>query len=131
MTIELDASNTGWGACWNNQMTDGHWSFEESQLHINVKELLAVFLALQNFAGNKKEIHVLLKLDNMTAIYYINPFQIVDVSDIPDLGLEPGQENHPYGQASPWRPERRRGSEVKEGTGQLRVETRPRHFSAE
>ena len=72
MTIESDASNTGWRACWNNQMSGGHWSFKKSQLHINVKELLAAFLALQTFAGNKKEIHVLLKLENMTAVYYIN-----------------------------------------------------------
>ena len=71
MTIESDASNTGWGACWNNQKTGGHWSFQESQLHINAKELLAAFLALQTFAGNREEIHVL-KIDNMTAVHYIN-----------------------------------------------------------
>ena len=72
MTIESDASNTGWGACWNNQKTGGHWSFQESQLHINAKELLAAFLALQTFVGNREGIHVLLKIDNMTAVYYIN-----------------------------------------------------------
>ena len=72
MTIESDASNTGWGACWNNQKTGGHWSFQESQLHINAKELLAAFLALQTFVGNRKGINVLLKIDNMTAVYYIN-----------------------------------------------------------
>ena len=72
MVIESDASNTGWGACCNNQKTGGHWSFQECQLNINVKELLATFLALQTFAGNKNGINVLLKLDNMTAVYYIN-----------------------------------------------------------
>ena len=72
MTIESDASNTGWGACWNNQRTGGQWSFQESQLHINAKELLAAFLALQTFVGSRKGIHVLLKIDNMTAVYYIN-----------------------------------------------------------
>ena len=73
MTIESDASNTGWGACWNNQKTGGHWSFQESQLHINAKELLAAFLALQTFIGNREGIHVFLKIDNiMTAVYYIS-----------------------------------------------------------
>ena len=72
MTIESDASNTGWGACWKNQKMGGHWSFQESQLHINAKELLAAFLALQTFVGNRKEINVLLKINNMTAVHYIN-----------------------------------------------------------
>ena len=48
------------------------WSFQESQLHINVKELLAAFLTLQTFVGNRKEINVLLKIDNMTTVNYIN-----------------------------------------------------------
>ena len=69
MTIESDASNAGWGACWKNQKMGSHWSF---QLHINVKELLAAFLTLQTFVGNRKEINVLLKIDNMTTVNYIN-----------------------------------------------------------
>ena len=58
------------------------------------------------------------------------PFQEADGIDIPDLGLEPGEENYPHSQASPRRPERRRGSGVKEGTGQLGVETRSSNFSS-
>ena len=72
VTIESDDSNTGWGACWNNQKTGSHWSFQEPQMHINAKELLAAFLALQTFIGNRTGINVLLKIDNMTAVYYIN-----------------------------------------------------------
>ena len=64
MTIESDASNTDWGACWNNQKMGGHWSFQQSQLHINAKEMLAAFLALQTFTGNRKGINVLLKINN-------------------------------------------------------------------
>ena len=72
MIIESDASNTGWGAHWNNQKTGGQWSARESRLHINAKELLAAFLSLQTFAKDKTGIHVRLRLDNLTAVYYIN-----------------------------------------------------------
>lgn len=72
MIIESDASNTGWGAHWNNQKTGGQWSARESWLHINAKELLAAFLSLQTFAKDKTGIHVCLRLDNLTAVYYIN-----------------------------------------------------------
>ena len=46
VTIESDASNSGWGARWKDLRTGGQWSRQESQLHINAKELLASFLAL-------------------------------------------------------------------------------------
>ena len=72
MPIQSDASNTGWGASWNNQKTGGHWAFQDSQLHINAKESLAAFLALQTFVGNREGIHVLLKINTMIAVYYIN-----------------------------------------------------------
>ena len=42
------------------------------KLHINCKEMLAAFLALQTFVKNKKEIHVRLKVDNTTTVYYNN-----------------------------------------------------------
>ena len=72
MIIESDASNTGWGAHWNDQKTGGQWSASEFRLHINAKELLAAFLSLQTFAKDKTGIHVCLKIDNLTAVYYIN-----------------------------------------------------------
>ena len=70
--IESDASNGGWGACCNSLQTRGQWSRQESALHINGKELLATFLAVQTFAKNKRVQHIRLKVDNMTAVYYIN-----------------------------------------------------------
>lgn len=72
LVIESDASNTGWGARWNDQRTGGRWTAEESKLHINAKELLAAFLALRTFARHRQRIHVHLKIDNATAVYYIN-----------------------------------------------------------
>ena len=71
MIIELDASNTGWGAHWNHQKTGGQWSASESQLHINAKELLAELLSLHTFPKEKTGIHVF-EMDKVTAVYYIN-----------------------------------------------------------
>ena len=70
--IESDASNGGWGACCNVLRTRGQWSRQEAALHINGKELLATFLAVQTFAKNKRVRHIRLKVDNKTAVYYIN-----------------------------------------------------------
>ena len=72
LIIESDASNTGWGAHCNSHRTGGQWSFSEATLHINAKELLASFLALQTFARDRQGIHVHLKIDNVTAVYFIN-----------------------------------------------------------
>ena len=72
LEIESDASNGSWGACCNGLRTRGQWSRVESALHINGKELLAAFLAVQTFAKNKRVLHIRLKVDNMTAVYYIN-----------------------------------------------------------
>ena len=72
MIIESDASNTGWGAHCGMLKTRGQWSSEESTLHINCKEMLAAFLALQTFAKGNKKIHVQLKVENTTTMYHIN-----------------------------------------------------------
>ena len=40
--------------------------------HLNCKEMLAAFLALQSFVKDSQEVHVRLKVDNTTMMYYIN-----------------------------------------------------------
>ena len=73
VTIESDASNMGWGAVLNGQTpTGGFWSAEEGRYHINYLELLAAFLALQAFEKNRTNTTVLFRLDNVTAVTYIN-----------------------------------------------------------
>ena len=62
----------GWGAVCNGQSSNGAWSLLESQHHINYFELLAAFHALQVFVADKFNIHVRLKMDNSTAVSYIN-----------------------------------------------------------
>jgi len=72
MTIESDASNTGWGACQGHHQTRGKWALEEARHHIDYLELLAAFLALQCFAKHSSGVTIQMKLDNVTAVTYIN-----------------------------------------------------------
>ena len=72
ITIYSDASLAGWGAHHNNQTTGGRWNTTESEFHINQLELLAATFALKSFCADLNNVHVGLKLDNVTAITYIN-----------------------------------------------------------
>ena len=71
-TIFTDASLTGWGASYNNVSTSGWWLPDESKNNINYLELLAVFYALKCFASSLSHSQILLRIDNTTAISYIN-----------------------------------------------------------
>ena len=71
-TIESDASNMGWGARQGEQQTGGRWSMEEASHRINYLELLAAFLALQCFAKHGHKATILMRLDSVTAVTYIN-----------------------------------------------------------
>ena len=72
LTICADASLTGWGAVCGETSTGMTWTSEESSLHINVLELQAAFNALQSFAGFESNCTIRLRLDNSTAVSYIN-----------------------------------------------------------
>lgn len=72
ITVESDASMQGWGASCNSTSTGGSWSIEESQQHINYLELLAAFLALKTFASTTQSQAILLRIDNVTAIAFLN-----------------------------------------------------------
>ena len=74
MTLETDASNTGWGAYYPalKQKTGGPWNRQEMNLHINSKELLAAWIALQTFASTLRHAHIHIKIDNTTAVAYVN-----------------------------------------------------------
>lgn len=83
--IFSDASLTGWGAHCNEQSANGWWNNEEKKRHINYLELLAAFLALQSFARQLHDCEVLLRLDNTTAIAYVNKFGGVQFPILSDL----------------------------------------------
>ena len=72
LTIESDASLIGWGAVSRGQRTGGPWTEEEAQMHINCLELLAATFATQTFAKEITDTTILLKIDNTTAVAYIN-----------------------------------------------------------
>ena len=72
MTIISGASLQGWGAFCNGVRTKGPWSPQEQTLHINCLELLAASLAVRTFAKERSGITILLKIDNTTAVAYIN-----------------------------------------------------------
>lgn len=70
--IFSDASPTGWGASMDENRTHGWWSSEERGEHINFLELKAVEYALKSFVSNARSQDLLLRIDNTTAIAYIN-----------------------------------------------------------
>lgn len=72
ITIESDASLTGWGATSGGVDSGGHWGLNERQWHINCLEIQAAKLAVQTFVKNRSDVSVLLLLDNTTAVAYIN-----------------------------------------------------------
>lgn len=70
--IYSDASTTGWGAACNGETSSGQWSSSERLYHINYLELLAAFISLKIFAKHLDNCQILLRLDNATAISYVN-----------------------------------------------------------
>lgn len=70
--IFTDASMTGWGAVSDGTRVNGSWSINERNCHINYLELLAVFLGLKSLVPHKSNCAILLRVDNTTAISYIN-----------------------------------------------------------
>lgn len=72
ITIFTDASKTGWGATNGSNNVWGTWDKIERSHHINYLELLAIKNALLNLIPGKTDVNVLLRVDNTTAISYIN-----------------------------------------------------------
>ena len=72
LTISSDASKIGWGASWRKIQTGGRWNIQESQDHINILELKAAFFALKAFMKDQSNEVICLKIDNSTAIAYLN-----------------------------------------------------------
>ena len=66
----VDASEEGWGAHANNIETGGRWTIQETQYHINVLELMAIYFALKSFC-KQDNIHVKVFTDNTTALAYV------------------------------------------------------------
>ncbi|XP_011858590.1 PREDICTED: uncharacterized protein LOC105556128, partial [Vollenhovia emeryi] len=86
--IFTDASLSGWGASCSLQRTHGWWSETDKSRHINYLELKAVFYALKCFAKDLSDCDILLRVDNTTAISYINKFGSVQHPHLSSLAKE-------------------------------------------
>jgi len=62
----------GWGAHCDEKSIGGLWGSSEQKLHINQLELIAAYFALRIFAKEMQGGTVLLRIDNTTAMQYIN-----------------------------------------------------------
>ena len=72
IVIHSDASLAGWGATDSVSTAGAPWKDTDDLLHINVLELTAARLALETLATTARSTHIQLKLDNLTALAYIN-----------------------------------------------------------
>ena len=72
LVMETDASMLGWGAVCDGIRTGGLWTQVERRNHINYLELLAATFAVKAFTKDRHNLHVRLKMDNRTAICYVN-----------------------------------------------------------
>ncbi|KAJ8910171.1 hypothetical protein NQ315_006019 [Exocentrus adspersus] len=73
LTIFSDASLTGWGIVCGEDKVSGLWSEQQEKLmHINILKLKEAFFWLKCFANDRRNCSILLRIDNTTAISYIN-----------------------------------------------------------
>lgn len=70
--IFSDASTTGWGIACGEQRASGLWNDQERAMHINYLEILAAYFGLKIFAKDLSNCQILLRIDNTTAISYVN-----------------------------------------------------------
>lgn len=85
MTIFTDASTKGWGGHNDRDNVFGKWTDQQRLNHINYLELLAVNLALLGLANNLKDCAILLRIDNTTAISYVNRMGGVSYPNLHEL----------------------------------------------
>ena len=71
VTLTSDASKMGWGATLGLKRAQGLWTQTETALHINVLELKTALFALRTFTRDLRSCHVHMKIDNRTAVAYI------------------------------------------------------------
>lgn len=70
--IFTDSSLEGWGAVCGSETAHGTWSEKEKKRHINYLELVAVYKALLSLAKDFENCEILLRIDNTTALSYVN-----------------------------------------------------------
>lgn len=88
LEIFSDASLSGWGVVCREEKVNGWWSHEECTEHINILELKAVLYGLKCFAKDLRDVNILLRIDNTTAIAYVNKMGGIQNEKLLNLGRE-------------------------------------------
>ena len=105
ITVETDASLLGWGVVSGETRTGGLWSEEERAQHINMLELMGGDFAAKIFARDKQDIHIHLRMNNTTAIAYINHMggtkshNLAVTSSLQFVAVVPPEGDHLIGRA--------------------------------
>lgn len=69
-----DSSLESWGCHSEGQSIGNNWNIDEKGKHINVLELMAVENGLKYFFAERNQINILLRVDNTSAVSYINKY---------------------------------------------------------
>jgi hypothetical protein len=69
--LYTDSSSMGWGAHLLHHTASGTWSNSMKESHINVLELMAIWLGLQAFVDTIRDSNVAIMCDNVSAIAYL------------------------------------------------------------
>ena len=72
LEIKTDASTNDWAATCSGNTVGRLRSKVEAQNHINYLELLAALFGLRGLCKTARNNHIQIKLDNTTAVTYIN-----------------------------------------------------------
>ena len=106
VVIESDALLKGWGVNCEGMRTSGVWNVNEAQCYINFLELKAAYLAIQCFLKERSEVNVLLRLDNHTAVAYLNHiggiYDLSMLSSSQDMGVVPSTGDNDPCRISAW-----------------------------
>ena len=70
--IFTDASSTGWGAICEDKEASGLWTPKLSASHSNVRELMAVLMALKSFKTFLIDKQIQISSDNIVTVAYLN-----------------------------------------------------------
>ena len=72
LILTSDASGSGWCGIYNTESSEGIWSHEDQEEHINFKELKAALLTLKAYTYDKNNLHIKLFSDNQCTVMCIN-----------------------------------------------------------
>ena len=88
LEIFTGASRSGWGAICKCEKANGWWSIDDSKDHIKILELKAAFYGLKCFAEKQRSCELLLRIDNTTAIAYLNKMGGIQKEKLSSLSRE-------------------------------------------